>query len=485
MTRKKTQSEFIGEMKQKNPDATVLGTYKGANEKVLVRCKACGCEWEAKPANLLGSRNHKPSGCPRCAGNEKKSTEAFKCELAEMDDSLELLSPYRRNKNRVHIRCKVCGHEWDPIPNSLLNGHGCPICSAARRGKNSRLSPEEFVDRLRSVNPSLEVIGKYEGMQRKIEVRSRECGHSWSATPINLLYESGCPECNRYGTSFMEQFLFASLKKGLKGEKVFNRDTSAIGMELDIYAPDLRFAVEPGSWNAWHSDKAGRDAKKRIRCREIGIRLITVYDMCPEGSCPFTHDCFSYPYDLRAERGHNTLKTLANELIRLAGSDEILDESQWPGIEMEAMRASRRMTAAEFIDKLGQRNPAIKMIGRFQDLDTDILVRDDRCGHVFMIAPRKALEGKGCPACRYVRSTSKTRKSRKQFVDELQIISPSITVIGDYKSTNAKIDVRCEVCGCYWSATPHNLLNGHGCPACAGRKPKGSFNYQLRLPLDV
>ena len=58
------------------------------------------------------------------------------------------------------------------------------------------------------------------------------------------------------------------------GERsVKNRDKTLIGMELDIYIPELSVAFEPGSW-AWHRNKIERDTLKRKLCKEKNVNLL-------------------------------------------------------------------------------------------------------------------------------------------------------------------------------------------------------------------
>ena len=58
------------------------------------------------------------------------------------------------------------------------------------------------------------------------------------------------------------------------------------------------------------------------------------------------------------------------------------------------------------------------------------------------------------------------RKTTEQFAEELLGINPDIEVVGSYESSSSKIEVRCKKCGKTWRTSPHNLLNGTGCPTC-------------------
>ena len=60
------------------------------------------------------------------------------------------------------------------------------------------------------------------------------------------------------------------------------------------------------------------------------------------------------------------------------------------------------------------------------------------------------------------------RKTTKVFSEQLALINPQIEVIGEYKNSATKIKVKCNKCDYLWESTPSNLLQGYGCPNCAG-----------------
>ena len=63
---KKTNEEFVKELKEKHPDLLPLTEYKNDNSPILIKCEKCEYTWSVKPTNIL----HK-KGCPRCQGRQK------------------------------------------------------------------------------------------------------------------------------------------------------------------------------------------------------------------------------------------------------------------------------------------------------------------------------------------------------------------------------------------------------------------------------
>ena len=44
-------------------------------------------------------------------------------------------SIFINTKIKVKVKCKECGTIFETLPNSLLNGHGCPKCSKYKTGE--------------------------------------------------------------------------------------------------------------------------------------------------------------------------------------------------------------------------------------------------------------------------------------------------------------------------------------------------------------
>lgn len=56
------------------------------------------------------------------------------------------------------------------------------------------------------------------------------------------------------------------------------------------------------------------------------------------------------------------------------------------------------------------------------------------------------------------------------FIEKMKIINPNILILGEYKGSKEKILCKCLIDGYEWSALPSSLLRGHGCPKCVKNK---------------
>lgn len=178
-----THEEFMKKFNKQNKhaqDIEIQGIYINAHTKMKCRCKIDGYEWEVKPNGLLNGH-----GCPKCGGTVKLTHEEFINRLQQVNSDIEILRTYKNNKTKIKCKCKVCGHEWEVIPKSLLNGHGCPKCSTSKGEKritqyldNLRINyiyDKPYFNDLVSVNgrplkpdfiiPSLKIWIEYDGIQ--------------------------------------------------------------------------------------------------------------------------------------------------------------------------------------------------------------------------------------------------------------------------------------------------------------------------------
>lgn len=112
---------------ERNGDLRPEMFLPGCQEKVFWICP----KGHSYPA-WISDRVH-GVGCSKCVGLKKKTTEEFKLEMAEKDPNIIVLGEYINSKTGIHCQCAICGCEWDPTPNVLLDGHGCRDCANRQR----------------------------------------------------------------------------------------------------------------------------------------------------------------------------------------------------------------------------------------------------------------------------------------------------------------------------------------------------------------
>lgn len=227
-------------------------------------------------------------GCAYCAKRKKKTQQEYIEELDLKKPTIEVLGTYNGLKAKILHKCKVCKHEWEVIPDNLLNRkNGCPKC-----GKRAKLTNEDFLEKLDKINPNIKPLDEYVSHIHKMRFQCVKCGHVWEAKPNNILNGKGCPKCksskgerkiqeilNKYCIEYNIQYKF----KDCCNENV---------LPFDFYLPSYKLCIEydgiqhfsPCTFGGISKEKAEenlkscklRDKIKDDFCLANGIKLIRI-----------------------------------------------------------------------------------------------------------------------------------------------------------------------------------------------------------------
>ena len=124
-TPRKTQKQYINEVKNINPYIEVIEDYIDSRVKIKHKCLIDGHEWLARPATILYG-----TGCPMCAKNsQRKTSDCYIKEVANINPNINVIGEYVQSHVKILHRCKICGYEWYATPHKILEGQGCPKCN--------------------------------------------------------------------------------------------------------------------------------------------------------------------------------------------------------------------------------------------------------------------------------------------------------------------------------------------------------------------
>lgn len=134
-----------------------------------------------------------------------------------------------------------------------------------------------------------------------------------------------------------------------------------------------------------------------------------------------------------------------------------------------------------FIDEVKEKLPQISLLESYTGAHKKILCRCNIHNDLFKSAATKLLAGQsGCKKCRSEAISINLRKSHSDFIDQMNVINNQIEVIGQYTTSNNRIEVRCKKCNFVWTPVAGSLLAGYGCPHCAGRyKTTEEFKHDI------
>ena len=130
--------------------------WANSRTKVPIICEKHG-EWPSKPQIFLSPIVK--YGCPDCAqearaAKQARSQEEYEEELFTRNPKIKCLGEYKTSQTHILHRCLVCAHEWEVIPNSILN-NGCPECGKThyREGWFREVLEEIFQKPFKSTRP--------------------------------------------------------------------------------------------------------------------------------------------------------------------------------------------------------------------------------------------------------------------------------------------------------------------------------------------
>lgn len=130
-----SNDEYTKRLSIANPNVEIIEQYINANTPVMHRCNIHNIEWAIRPADAL-----KGNGCKKChlerfSDSKSKTHEKYVRELELQNINVEVVGIYTKAKTPIAHKCKVCGNQWDTIPDNILQGSGCPICNISHGEK--------------------------------------------------------------------------------------------------------------------------------------------------------------------------------------------------------------------------------------------------------------------------------------------------------------------------------------------------------------
>lgn len=277
MSKRKTHEEYVVEVAKMHPNIEVIGTYIDAKTHILHRCKIDDCEWYAKPNNILNGK-----GCPRCSKKERRTHERYVVEVANINPDIEVVGKYVNARTPILHRCKIDGYEWTAAPFSILQGHGCSMCTGNRKYKH-----EEYVERIVEIDSNIEVVGEYIDSLTPILHKCKIDGCEWMARPSAILYGCGCPKCNiskgeKIVANWLDEYNIL-----YEYQKMFDDCKNIHSLSFDFYLPKYNICIEyNGKQHYEPVDYFGgqktfekqvlRDNIKREYCKNNNIGLLEI-----------------------------------------------------------------------------------------------------------------------------------------------------------------------------------------------------------------
>lgn len=111
-------------------------------------------------------------------------------------------------------------------------------------------------------------------------------------------------------------------------------------------------------------------------------------------------------------------------------------------------------------------NSNVNIVDTYVNARTPIKCICKKCNLEWLPYPSSLLKGTGCPKCAgtlHYNTESFKEAYYKRFPNS------NVLIIGKYTNSYTHIDCKCKKCGWEWSVKPNGLMDGRGCPQCAGK----------------
>lgn len=111
-----------------------------------------------------------------------------------------------------------------------------------------------------------------------------------------------------------------------------------------------------------------------------------------------------------------------------------------------------------------------KVLGEYINASTKITVIHNKCGNVYDVTPNGFLNGKRCRPCSSKNIGNKLRKTHNEFLEEVQeLVGDEYEVLDQYVDTSTKIRFKHISCQNVYKIEPVNFLRRRGyCCFCSG-----------------
>lgn len=293
-----TTDEFIGRAKDIHGEKYdySLVEYVNGQTKVKIICPEHGEFMQSPHLHTLGS------GCPKCKGRYKPTTEEF-VEMAKRihgDKYDYSYVNYISGNRKVRIICPEHGEFMQTPRDHVYHKRGCIKCSQPLRD----LTTDRFVQLAKTIHGkkydySLAVI---KDSLTPVDIICPLHG-VFSQTPsVHIWNKSGCPLCLSSHLEGDLRQLFLSLDINFEEQKEFEWLSHKRRLKLDFYLPEYNVAIECQGYQHFKAVSVfggedgykitkRRDDLKRKLCELNGVKLLYYSNLGIE-----------YPYDVYEDK---------------------------------------------------------------------------------------------------------------------------------------------------------------------------------------
>lgn len=142
-------------------------------------------------------------------------------------------------------------------------------------------------------------------------------------------------------------------------------------------------------------------------------------------------------------------------------------------------RGRQSLSQYEFLARVQEvHRDRISVLGEYRGWTKKVGVVCSKCDRQWNVLPGSLLAGHGC-GCGARRVN---KLSHEEFLKRTQHAHLNhISILGTYQGRSKRILARCNKCDTQWSPPAGNLIDGYGCPRCAGRQRRSHQQFELDI----
>lgn len=414
--------------------------YTSAKDKYLWRC-AKGHRWESRACDLCA----KDLWCPICDGRRHRYSLVEMQDIAASRNGECLSDEYVNTQSRLMWKC-AHGHVWEAVPQSVINGSWCPVCSTGLGERLTRAVFEQlFSERFERSYP--EWLTTDDGIQLELDGYNALKG---------LAFE-------HQGSQHYASSAFFSLKMPFHQRQQYDARKRRLCKEHDVVLVEV---PEVGTRTKLQDLQLFIESeleKNGIVPPNRGTTISYVDAYTTDSSCTYLHKLRA----IAAERGGSCLETVykgskAHHLFRCseghewATTAESVFAGKWCPYCSAKKKADVARTPIETLQDYAKRKGG-QLVSASYRSGNDLLEWECARGHRWKAKWNNIRMGKWCPYCWGDR------------LDELRGIAAERggrLISDEYAGMSTPLEWECSK-GHRWWAKPNNIKNGTWCPHCA------------------
>ena len=193
--KKKTHAEYLIELSHKAPTIEVIEPYVNHTTPILHHCMKHDIFWRTTPGRVLSGKGCKQCGKEKFRESRCKTNEQYVDELKIKLPHIIPVDKYIDKSTHIMHYCTKHDIFWNATPDNVLHSAGCKLCKGDAIGDKLKKTHDQYIEELNLINKNIEVKDRYIGANIPILHKCKIDNHEWFATPANILFGRGCPEC--------------------------------------------------------------------------------------------------------------------------------------------------------------------------------------------------------------------------------------------------------------------------------------------------